>query len=83
MSASPTEPAALARFYEEGFAALGALCERTWHDRLEIVAEGEPARLWNSDGALHEVELSFSAADVTTARDPGGLSRLPIDLSPC
>ena len=30
-------------------AALGALCERTWHDRLEIVAEGEAAKLWNPE----------------------------------
>ena len=37
------DPAALVDFYEEGFAALGALCERTWHDRLEIVAEGQAA----------------------------------------
>ena len=62
-------PAALVDFYEEGFTALGALCERTWHDRLEIVAEGRAARLWNPDGVLHEVELTFAAADVTAARD--------------
>jgi hypothetical protein len=66
----PYEPGELAGFYEEGFAALGALCERTWHDRLEVVAQGEPAKLWNAEGGLHEVELSFSAPDITTARDP-------------
>jgi len=63
------EPGALVSFYEAGFAALGALCERTWHDRLEIVAEGQAARLWNEDGALHEIELSFAPADATSARD--------------
>ena len=63
------EPAALVDFYEEGFAALGALCERTWHDRLEIIAEGEAAKLWNPDGALHEIELAFAPADATAARD--------------
>ena len=60
---------ALLTFYEEGFGALGALCERTWHDRLEIVAEGEAAKLWNAEGQLHEVELGFAPADASTARD--------------
>jgi hypothetical protein len=63
------DPAALVDFYEQGFGALGALCERTWHDRLDIVAEGRAAELWNPDGALHEIELSFAAADATGARD--------------
>ena len=65
----PYDPGALVDFFEEGFHALGALCERTWHDRLEIVAEGPAARLWNSDGALHEVELAFAAADASSARN--------------
>ncbi|MCX6929660.1 MAG: hypothetical protein NT154_41565, partial [Verrucomicrobia bacterium] len=63
------EPGALVNFYEEGFGALGALCERTWHDRLDVVAEGDAAKLWNTDGTLHEIELAFAPADATTARD--------------
>jgi hypothetical protein len=63
------DPASLVSFYEDGFATLGALCERTWHDRLEIVAEGGAAKLWNPDGALHEVELAFAPADAKAARD--------------
>jgi hypothetical protein len=63
------DPGALVNFYEEGLAALGTLCERTWHDRLEVVAEGEAAKLWNSDGALHEIELTFVPAGATAARD--------------
>jgi hypothetical protein len=63
------EPASLLSFYEDGFAALGSLCERTWHDRLEIVAEGDAAKLWNPDGGLHEVELAFAPADAKAARD--------------
>jgi hypothetical protein len=62
-------PGELLEFYEEGMAALGALCERTWHDRLEVVAEGRAAALWNPQGALHEVELHFTPADTTSARD--------------
>ena len=65
----PYDPAALVNFYEEGFTALGALCERTWHDRLEIVAEGEPAKLWNPEGALQAVELAFVSGDAASARD--------------
>ena len=65
----PYDPAALINFYEEGLVALGALCERTWHDRLEVIAQGRPAKLWNPDGVLHEVELQFAEADTATARD--------------
>ncbi len=63
------KPAALVDFYEESFGALGGLCERTWHDRLEIVAEGRPAKLWNPEGSLHEIELTFAPADAAAARD--------------
>lgn len=63
------EPGAVAEFYEEGLTALGALCARTWHDRLEVVAEGVTARLWNSDGALHSVELQFAPVAGSSARD--------------
>lgn len=63
------EPGAVAGFYEKSLTALGALCERTWHDRLQVVAEGRAARLWNHDGALHEAELYFSPADATGPRD--------------
>ncbi|MGH7944959.1 MAG: hypothetical protein ACREH8_24080 [Opitutaceae bacterium] len=64
----PYETGALADFYEEGLTALGALCSRSWHDRLEIVAEGTAAGLWNEDGALHLVELQFAAGG-SSARD--------------
>lgn len=63
------DPSALVDFYQEGFGSLGAICERTWHDRLQILAEGEPAKLWNADGLLHETELAFVAAEATAARD--------------
>src|SRR5512135_931580 len=65
------DPSALVNFYEEGLAALGGLCERTWHDRLEVVAEGSAAKLWSPDGSLHEIELAFAPADATAARDAG------------
>ncbi len=65
----PYEPGAVLDFYEEGFTALGALCARPWHDRLEIVAEGRGATLWNSEGALHSAELHFTAPDATGGRD--------------
>lgn len=65
----PYEPGAVLDFYEETLTALGALCSRTWHDRIEVVAEGRAATLWNADGALHSVELQFAAADAGGARD--------------
>jgi hypothetical protein len=63
------DPGSLLEFYEHGLGTLGALCERTWFDRLEVVAEGRPATLWNPGGALHAVELKFAPADATSARD--------------
>ena len=62
------EPAALADFFHESLEALGALCERTWHDRLEVVAEGRAAHLWNPEGQLVEKELSFPAPDEAAPR---------------
>jgi hypothetical protein len=55
----PHDPSTLIDFFQEGLETLGAVCERTWHDRLQLVAEGPAARLWNPDGALFETELHF------------------------
>jgi hypothetical protein len=63
------EPGALVDFYEEGLTALGALCSRTWHDRIEVVAEGAAARLWNAGGELHAVDLQFAPAGASGAHD--------------
>src|ERR1041384_3789895 len=63
------DPSSALTFYEESLSALGALCERTWHDRLEVVAEGRAAKLWNDAGTLHAQELLFAAADAQAARD--------------
>jgi hypothetical protein len=65
----PYSPGAVADFYDEALTALGALCERTWHDRLEIVAEGLAARLWKPDGGLHEVELWFPSPEDPAPRE--------------
>jgi len=53
------DPGALLDFFQEGLDAMGALCERVWHDRLQVIAEGRGARLWNADGRLVETELFF------------------------
>jgi hypothetical protein len=66
---TPYDPGALVNFFEEGLGALGALCSRSWHDRLEVVAEGAAARLWNADGALQAAELHFAPAETSGARD--------------
>ena len=65
----PYEPAALVDFYQAALEHTGALCERTWFDRLQIVAEGRAARLWNRDGSLYQVELSFPPPDSAAPRD--------------
>ena len=63
------DPTSALVFYEESLSSLGALTERSWHDRLEVIAEGRAAKLWNEDGALHQQELLFASADATGARD--------------
>jgi hypothetical protein len=65
----PHNPGQLLEFYEEGLTQLGALCERTWHDRLEVIAEGRAAQLWQAGGAMHEIELQFAPAETACARD--------------
>ena len=52
----------LLEFFEEGLHSLGAICERSWHDRLEVLAEGDAARLWRSDDDLFSGELLFRDA---------------------
>jgi hypothetical protein len=69
LSRLPHEPGALVDFYQQALEHLGAVCERTWFDRLQLVAEGRVARLWNDDGALHETELHFPAPEDSAPRD--------------
>ena len=64
----PHDPGALVEFFHESLESMGALCERTWHDRLQVVAEGGAARLWNTDGQLVEKELCFPSPDETAPR---------------
>jgi hypothetical protein len=64
------DPGSALTFYDESLTALGGLCERTWHDRLQVVAEGPSATLWNDTGALHSQELYFANADAASGRDP-------------
>ncbi|MBE7499132.1 MAG: hypothetical protein HS113_02245 [Verrucomicrobiales bacterium] len=64
------EPGALVDFYQQALSGLGAACERTWYDRLTVLADGAAARLWNDTGELSETELSFPAPDAPGARDP-------------
>ena len=55
----PPRPDNLIEFFEEGITALGGVCERPWHNRLEVLAEGDAARLWQPDGSLFSGELLF------------------------
>ena len=45
----PTRAQYLIEFFEEGLHSLGAICERSWHDRLDVLAEADAARLWRDD----------------------------------
>ncbi len=63
------DPPALLDFFQEGLERLGAICERSWHDRLQMIAEGRAARLWNPDGQLVETEIHFAARGDTAPRE--------------
>lgn len=64
-----SEPGTLADFYQDSLEHLGAVCERTWFDRLSLIAEGPAARLWNAEGDLTEIELSFTPPGSAAPRD--------------
>jgi hypothetical protein len=66
----PPRPEYLIDFFEEGLSSLGAVCERSWHDRLEVLAEGEAARLWRNDGDLFSGELGFRDGSSPEAGNP-------------
>jgi hypothetical protein len=65
----PYDTSALVEFYQQGLESLGALCERTWFDRLQVVAEGRAAKVWEPAGELLEVEVRFPPPDQTGSRD--------------
>lgn len=65
----PPDPGAVASFYEDALTALGAVVERSWYDRIDVLAEGESARVWNDSGSLHHGELRFPPVDGTGLRD--------------
>ncbi len=58
----PARAEHLIEFFEDGLHTLGAICERSWHDRMEVLAEGDAARLWRSDDDLFSGELYFRDA---------------------
>jgi hypothetical protein len=66
----PPTPQVLMEFAAEGLQRLGALCERTWHDRLQVVADGPAAATLGRPGELVETELCFpEGTDLDPVRD--------------
>jgi hypothetical protein len=63
------DPMTIAQFFEDGLTRLGAVCERAWHDRIQLIAEGRAARLWNPEGLLVDKELLFPPPDSASPRD--------------
>ena len=57
-------------FFEQGLLSLGAVCERSWHDRLEVLAEGDGARLWRKEGELFSGELNFRDSGAAETENP-------------
>lgn len=63
------DPGTLLDFYLGALHHTGAVCERSWFDRLQVLAEGRSAQIWNNDGSMVEMELRFPPLDSTDARD--------------
>ena len=66
----------LLQFFEEGLQSLGAISERPWHNRLEVLAEGETALLLQNDSELFSGELYFHDA-AGPASDIRGIQVFP------
>jgi hypothetical protein len=62
-------PGDLADFFTDGIQTLGGVCERSWHDRLEVLAEGRAAAVWGQGQQLIETELHFWPAGETSGKD--------------
>lgn len=62
----PYDPMMLADFFDEGLSTLGGVCERTWYNRLQVLAEGPSSKPWSDTGALVENELLFHEPGATT-----------------
>jgi hypothetical protein len=60
----------LLEFFEEGLQSVGAVCERSWHDRLEVLAEGDAAILLGNEGDLFSGELYFRDAGSPDSGNP-------------
>src|SRR4029077_12328265 len=73
----PARPEHLMGFFEEGLHSLGAICERSWHDRLEVLAEGDAARLWREDEEL------FSGEVYLRDTSSNGTPNAQTDVFPC
>ena len=67
---TPPRAEHLLDFFEEGLISLGAICERSWHDRLGVLVEGDAAQLWRNDGELFAGELYFRNASSTDPDNP-------------
>lgn len=53
------DPRTALEFFSQGLESLGAVCEAPWYDRLEVVAEGAAAKLWDGEGGIVHRELRF------------------------
>jgi hypothetical protein len=61
----------LLEFCEEALHSFGAVCERSWYDRLEVLAEGETAHLLETDVDFFSGELRFHEAGLNQASNTG------------
>jgi len=65
----PPDPGSLATFYADALTALGAVVERSWYDQIDVLAEGDAARVWNEGGELLQAQMRFPSLDETGPRD--------------
>ena len=61
----------LVEFCEEALNSFGAVCERSWYDRLEVLAEGETAHLLQTDTDFFSGELRFHETGLSQASNTG------------
>jgi len=71
LSRIKTRSEQLVEFCEEALRSFGAVSERSWYDRLEVLAEGETAHLLQNDADFFSGELRFHEAGLSQASNTG------------
>mgnify|MGYP000381771108 CR=1 FL=1 len=64
------DPGPLRELHQQALTALGADCDTPWHDRLDVLAEGAAAKIWDPSGGLVVRSMRFPPPAAPGLRNP-------------